>query len=430
MSKFTHPLDNINITSPCTADWDSMIGNDVVRFCRHCNLNVHDISLMTGEEALALVRSSNGRLCLRYIRRPDGTIQTASPHQKLHLIKRRASRIVAASFGATLSICSGVAAQIPSPANKPEAGYEVPLKGASSTASVEGGVAVLLGTIFDPNRAIVPGARVTLTNESTKNVMSMETDDEGLYRFQSLTGGIYTLAAESPGFVSGEINHINVPGTGEQRFDISLEIRAVSGGLVVVNVEPREPLLKAVVEDNTAAVRELLASGANVNVVDEFYDSTALAEALARGNQEMVRILLGAGADTALKNRRGRTAILYLSERSTGELVRELVAAGAKINDRDEDGNTPLSNAAILNNAELVRAVIGAGANVNEQNEAGQTALMLAAREGHMENAQALLNCGADICMEDSDGWTALKYAQDNSHADMAELLKAYGAVK
>jgi hypothetical protein len=427
MSKSAHPLDSIHIESPCTVDWDSMVGSDVVRFCRHCDLKVHDLTLMTRQEALALVRSSGGRICLRYIRQPDGTIRTAPPYQKLHLLKRRATKMVAGAFGATLSICASVAAQTPSSADVPESACEVPLRSDSPSPNLEGGVALLVGTIKDPNEAVIVGATVSLINETTKNEMSAQTDEAGQYRFPSLAGGSYTLIATSQGFALSEIRHINVPGAGEQRLDVMLEVREALSGAVVV-VGPIEPLLQAIHADDAAVVRELLASGADVNVLDKVYDSTALAEAVARGNKEMVEILLQARAKVDAKNTRGQTAILYLGQASTGEIVRMLVVAGAKISDRDENGNTPLLIASTLNNTELVRAVIEAGANVNDRNEANQTALMLAAREGHAENVRALLEAGASIEMEDGDGWTALKYAQDNSHGDVAVLLKAYGA--
>ena len=31
-------LDQIQVDSPCNAEWDSMTGNDQIRFCDHCNL--------------------------------------------------------------------------------------------------------------------------------------------------------------------------------------------------------------------------------------------------------------------------------------------------------------------------------------------------------------------------------------------------------
>jgi len=44
-------LNNLTIPSPCTADWNSMVGNDQVRFCEHCSLDVHNISLLTRRQA-------------------------------------------------------------------------------------------------------------------------------------------------------------------------------------------------------------------------------------------------------------------------------------------------------------------------------------------------------------------------------------------
>ena len=102
-------LNNLTIPSPCTADWNSMIGNDQVRFCEHCNLDVHNLSLMTRNQAQRLVARSNGRLCVRYHHDSAGRPLTLPVRQKLHRIGRRVSRIAAGAFTATLSVTSAVA---------------------------------------------------------------------------------------------------------------------------------------------------------------------------------------------------------------------------------------------------------------------------------------------------------------------------------
>ena len=90
-------LNNITIPSPCTADWNSMIGNDQVRFCEHCSLDVHNLSLMTRNQAQRLVARSNGRLCVRYHYDPAGKPLTlpvrakAPPHQSARITNRRRS---------------------------------------------------------------------------------------------------------------------------------------------------------------------------------------------------------------------------------------------------------------------------------------------------------------------------------------------------
>ncbi len=70
-------LDNIRIAQPCKADWDSMKGNDRVRHCAECNLNVYNLSEMTKDEAEQLVLHTEGRLCVRFFRRRDGRVLTS-----------------------------------------------------------------------------------------------------------------------------------------------------------------------------------------------------------------------------------------------------------------------------------------------------------------------------------------------------------------
>ena len=38
-------------------DWDSMSGNDQVRHCEHCNLQVNNLSSMTRQQAMRLIAS-------------------------------------------------------------------------------------------------------------------------------------------------------------------------------------------------------------------------------------------------------------------------------------------------------------------------------------------------------------------------------------
>src|SRR5215831_11299521 len=111
MSKYKSLIDRIDIPSPCNADWESMIGNDQVRFCEHCSLTVHDISTMTRRRAEQLVAKSEGRLCVRYHRIADGPIITAGSPGKLHQITRKVSRVAAGAFTVALTMSSAVVAK-------------------------------------------------------------------------------------------------------------------------------------------------------------------------------------------------------------------------------------------------------------------------------------------------------------------------------
>ena len=70
------PLEQIKIASPCPANWDEMTGTEQVRFCLGCRKNVYNLSEMTRNEAQALVEEKEGRLCVRFYTRADGTMLT------------------------------------------------------------------------------------------------------------------------------------------------------------------------------------------------------------------------------------------------------------------------------------------------------------------------------------------------------------------
>src|SRR5436190_12277227 len=93
-------LRRVSIASPCSQSWEEMTGNDQVRFCSHCDLNVTDLSQMTRVKASKLVQKSKGRLCLRIHTDVLGEIITRPSVQKLHAISRRASRFAAGAFTA------------------------------------------------------------------------------------------------------------------------------------------------------------------------------------------------------------------------------------------------------------------------------------------------------------------------------------------
>ena len=67
-------LDNIRVATPCSADWAQMTGSERIRACGDCKKNVYNLSDMTRDEAQALIIEKEGKLCVRYFQRKDGTI--------------------------------------------------------------------------------------------------------------------------------------------------------------------------------------------------------------------------------------------------------------------------------------------------------------------------------------------------------------------
>ncbi|HEX8775248.1 MAG TPA: ankyrin repeat domain-containing protein [Pyrinomonadaceae bacterium] len=433
MPKRVSSLDDISVSSPCSVEWDSMAGNDRVRFCGHCQRSVHNLSEMTQKDALRLVAKSKGRLCVRYYSAPDRSIQTASLPQQLHQITRRTSRIAAGAFTAALSLSMNVVARTPSSSDEPlPAGYQLAAGERKFVRDVQTGSASLTGTILDPNGAVIPGAKIKLINEGTQLEQETASDDNGAYRFDSLEPGNYTLKVESPGFSglenkgiilqSGEVSHVDTI------LQVSATVIATMG--IVAVATPSEPLVKAAYENDLASVKKLLASGVDPDVLDKSIDSTALAQAAAHDNREMMLVLLHAGAEVNRQNRNGETALMFLSEGVSAETVRALIKAGADLEVKDDDGETALIMAARLDNTDVLKALISAGAKIEAKDEKGQTALMAAAREGLIDNVKALLEAGAQINVRDEEEWTALRHAREDDEKEVMKLLRDRGAIE
>lgn len=104
------PLRNLKVASPCSADWDSMYGDDRVRFCGSCQLNVYNLSGMTRAEAERLIAAKEGRLCVRYYKRKDGTVLTKDCPVGFAAVRRRLTRVASAVAGLVLSTIAGVGA--------------------------------------------------------------------------------------------------------------------------------------------------------------------------------------------------------------------------------------------------------------------------------------------------------------------------------
>jgi len=152
------------------------------------------------------------------------------------------------------------------------------------------------------------------------------------------------------------------------------------------------PLVQAVIANDEAKVRALIAEGADVNDVDN-QGKTALHWAVQDGNVAIASLLLDAGADIEAEDKE-----MYIS--------------------------SPLITAASTGKAEMIALLVEKGANINKKDADGMTALMYAAMNGHKNAVKTLLQLGARRDDVDQSGMTALMYAIEYNHADIATLLR------
>lgn len=115
-----HLLTVVDIATPCHADWDSMTGDERSRFCGQCRKHVYNLSAMPASEAVDLIRSQEGDLCIRMYRRNDGTVLNGDCPVGVGTVWRRTKRLCAAVAAAGVLVVGAKSAPAVRTALKPE----------------------------------------------------------------------------------------------------------------------------------------------------------------------------------------------------------------------------------------------------------------------------------------------------------------------
>ncbi len=134
--------------------------------------------------------------------------------------------------------------------------------------------------------------------------------------------------------------------------------------------------------------------------------------AAGRGDAEMTRLLLDAGADPAATDHRGRTA-LFAARGQAAVLL--LVAAGADLTARDEQYWAPLDDAVADGDIERAAGLLAAGADVNASHEGGYPAVLhaVSSHSRSLPMMRLLIEAGADPHAVTALGWNAFHAAVD-----------------
>jgi hypothetical protein len=66
----------LEVASPCSESWDGMAGDDRIRFCGKCRLNVYNLSQMSQPEIDQIFAREGRPPCIRFFARADGTVLT------------------------------------------------------------------------------------------------------------------------------------------------------------------------------------------------------------------------------------------------------------------------------------------------------------------------------------------------------------------
>jgi hypothetical protein len=116
--------------------------------------------------------------------------------------------------------------------------------------------ATLVGDVFDPSGNFIPGASVTVRNDSTGYSRTVETNAVGQYRVTPLNPGTYVIEVKAQGFKSQVRNNVTLPVSAVLEVDFTMAIGAVTETIEVVAASPVLQTEEASV-GNVVAAKEL-----------------------------------------------------------------------------------------------------------------------------------------------------------------------------
>lgn len=124
----------------------------------------------------------------------------------------------------------------------------------------------VVGTVFDPQGAIIPGAKVTVTNVATGVTSAGVTDKTGYFEVPNLPIGTYQVTVEQQGFETATTQAKELQINQTLRFNIAMKLGAASESVTIEaqisGVETENPTIGGTVIGNE--VQEAPLNGRNV----------------------------------------------------------------------------------------------------------------------------------------------------------------------
>ena len=108
----------------------------------------------------------------------------------------------------------------------------------SSTGLPQAVNATLLGTVMDSTGALMPGAKVTVTNQNTNVAKTGQTNESGNFIFPDLPPGTYAVTAEREGFKKESRRDVTLNVNSSGRVDLKLSPGNMSETIEVTGAPP------------------------------------------------------------------------------------------------------------------------------------------------------------------------------------------------
>jgi hypothetical protein len=227
-------VNNLRVASPCSVGWETMSGDERVRRCHSCELNIYNIAEMTSKEIESLIVNREDRVCISLYKRADGTVLTKDCPVGFRAYQKRATRFAGAALATILGLFSVSFGQKAD--EKFIKASEIKIVKIVKTANQK---SVLTGMIYDHFGAVIPGIAIKLYKAGTKKPLKSKTNEDGEAIFHSLSPGFYVFEAEAKNYRTTKITDIEIKDNEESRFEFTLE----QTGTITVGIYGDEPLI-------------------------------------------------------------------------------------------------------------------------------------------------------------------------------------------
>lgn len=191
--------------------------------------------------------------------------------------------------------------------------------------------------------------------------------------------------------------------------------------VVPAHADSLDDLFNAAKMGDAKEVVQLVARGMDPNSSDPNGNTLLILAAREEQPRVVAELVKQRGIKLDARNAAGDSALMLASLRGNTEIVRQLVAAGASF---DHAGWNPLLYAAFEGRLEVVEFLLEKGATPNALAPNGSTPLMYAARNGHEDVVIRLMKAGADLDLKNDQNETAESWAKRYNNTDIAELIQ------
>ncbi|KAF9950881.1 hypothetical protein BGZ70_001194 [Mortierella alpina] len=210
-------------------------------------------------------------------------------------------------------------------------------------------------------------------------------------------------------------------------------LEELKNSAIVSNYEGKTPLMLSVELEHLEMVRLILQSicSNNKNAVNhqDVLGNSAMHICAAKGNLDLLKILLTAGPDLGLPNNDGDTALIIaakMSDKSDNSTVISALASEMSKKDLDWQNNNGDTALHFIVDPALITTLVASGCNPEIDNYAGWTPLLKWTLHDNTTIVKRLLDTGGvDVLLTDSRGYTPLHMVCLRGNLEMARMLQA-----